>query len=447
MYLRGQSIKSQRLSILRHELTIERQAEGKDSPRGIKMQRRNWLPSITVLMFVLVMAAIPRGHTPIASRWNFNEHLYPVFQERCGSCHVDGGVAPMSLVDYRSAFPWTQSIREEILGLRMPPWQAEDGFGDFRNGHALTSTEMNMILEWSAGGYPEGPRDQTPDATAPVQEWTFGDPTVVLQIPQPFALDAATSEVIRYFVLATDIGESKSILGAELRPGARAVVRGAAIFVDTTGAARSLADADEAPGFSEPQDQSFPLTPPVAVWTPGQPSVINEAAGYHLPESADIVVRIHYKKTWITEGMDFSDQSQIGLYLSESNIRPIESLVVASPSSLSGRKTRFTHEISDDITVLALFPEVDIESSELQVEAVTPTGDRVPMLWLREPDEGWPTRFWLNSPVSLPAGSRIEVTAALEPAAERIPKPTLIGNRTAPIRFAIDYVTGSLPSN
>ena len=447
MYLREQLIKSQRLLILRHKLTIERQAEEIDSPRGIRMQRRIWLSSITVLMFVLVMASIPRGHTPIASRWNFNEHLYPVFKERCGSCHVDGGIAPMSLVDYRSAFPWTQSIREEILGLRMPPWQAEDGFGDFRNGHALTSTEMNMILEWSAGGYPEGPRDQTPDATAQAQEWTLGEPTVVLQIPQPFALDAATSELVRYFVLSTDLGESKSILGAELRPGARAVVRGAAIFVDTTGAARSLADADEAPGFSEPPDQSFPLTPPVAVWTPGQPSVINEAAGYHLPERADLVVRIHYKKTWITEGMDFSDQSQIGLYLSESTTQPIKSLLVASPSSLSGRKASFTHHILDDITVLALLPEVDIESSELQVEAVTPTGDRVPMLWLREPDEGWPTRFWFNSPVILPAGSRIEVTATLQPAAERIPKPTLIGNRTAPIRFAIDYVTGSLPAN
>ena len=398
-------------------------------------------------MFVLVMSSIPQGHTPIASRWNFNEHLYPVFKERCGSCHVEGGVAPMSLVDYRSAFPWTQSIREEILGLRMPPWQAEDGFGDFRNGHALTATEMNMILEWSAGGYPEGPRDQTPDATAAEPEWTLGEPTLVLQIPQPFALDAATSELVRYFVLATDIGESKSILGAELKPGARAIVRGAAIFVDATGAARSLVDADQAPGFSETPGQNFPLTPPVAVWTPGQSSVINESAGYHLPDGADIVVRIHYKKTWITEGMDFSDQSQIGLYLSDSTTQPIESLLVASPNSVSGREASFTHEIADDITVLALLPEVDIESSELQVEAVTPTGDRVPMLWLREPDEGWPTRFWFDSPVNLPAGSRIEVTAILEPAPERNPKPTLIGDRTTPIRFAIDYVAGPLTAN
>ena len=87
------------------------------------MKKRIWLSSMAmlILMFVLFMPSIPHGHTPIASRWNFNEHLYPVFKERCGSCHVEGGVAPMSLVDYRSAFPWTQSIREEILGLRMPP--------------------------------------------------------------------------------------------------------------------------------------------------------------------------------------------------------------------------------------------------------------------------------------------------------------------------------------
>ena len=353
----------------------------------------------------------------------------------------------MSLVDYRSAFPWTQSIREEILGLRMPPWQAEDGFGDFRNGHALNATEMNMILEWSAGGYPEGPRDQTPDSTASDPEWTFGEPTLVLEIPQPFAVDAATSELVRYFVLSTDIPESKSILGAEIRPGARAIVRGAAVFVDTTGIARSLADEDEAPGFSEDPDQRFPFAPPVAVWTPGQDSIINEAAGYLLPEGADIVVRIHYKKTWITEGMTFSDQSQIGLYLSDSATRPIESLLVTSSDSVSGLETSFSHEIADDITVLALLPEVDIESSELQVEAITPTGDRIPMLWLREPDEGWTTRFWFDVPVSLPAGSRIEVTTLLEPAPERRLKPTLIGDGTAPIRFAIDYVTGSLPAN
>ena len=409
--------------------------------------KRIWCVGVLAVGFVAVMGSMPRGHTPIASRWNFNEHLYPVFKDRCGSCHVEGGVAPMSLVEYQSAFPWTQSIREEVLGLRMPPWQAEDGFGDFKNGHALTAIEMDMILEWSAGGYPEGPRGQAPVAERPVEEWTLGEPTLVLGVPEAFTLDAGTSETVRFFVVASGISEDRTLIGAELKPGARAVVRGAAIFVDTTGTARSLDDADATAGFGEAAGQGFPTAPPVAVWTPGQPSVVNQRAGYLLPAGADLVVRIHYKKTWITEGMDFSDQSQVGLHFADGEAATIESTLVSSADVVGGSEVTFSHAVASDMTVLALFPEVDIESSELQVEAVTPTGDRVPMLWLREPDRGWPTRFWFDAPVALPAGSQIEVRAVLDPAAQRIQKATLLGDDSAPIRFSVEYVSGLATAN
>ena len=394
---------------------------------------------------LVAMGSIPRGHTPIASRWNFNEHLYPVFKDRCGSCHVEGGVAPMSLIDYQSAFPWTQSIREEVLGLRMPPWQAEDGFGDFKNGHALTATEMDMILEWSSGGYPQGPRARATVAESPDEGWTLGEPALVLDVPEAFTLDAGTSETVRYFVLPTGLSEDRVLIAAELKPGARAVVRGGAIFVDTTGTASALDDADTTPGFGDAPDQRFPTAPPVAVWTPGQPSVVNEGAGRLLPTGADIVVRIHYKKTWITEGMDLSDQSQVGLHFADGDAATIESILVSSADIVDGSEVTFRHDLATDITVFALFPEVDIESSELQVEAVRPNGDRIPMLWLREPDRGWPIRFWFITPVALPAGSQIEVRAILDPAAQRLQKASLLGDHTAPIRFSIDYVSGLGP--
>ena len=96
-------------------------------------------------------SSVTQTHTPIASRWNYNEHLFPIFQDNCGNCHREGGIAPMSLVTYQEAYPWAQSIREEVLGLRMPPWRAEDGFGDFSNGHALTAQEMDIIQEWASG--------------------------------------------------------------------------------------------------------------------------------------------------------------------------------------------------------------------------------------------------------------------------------------------------------
>ena len=46
------------------------------------MQRQRWWLCVLAVGFVVAMGSVPRGHTPIASRWNFNEHLYPVFKER-----------------------------------------------------------------------------------------------------------------------------------------------------------------------------------------------------------------------------------------------------------------------------------------------------------------------------------------------------------------------------
>ena len=412
------------------------------------MQRYTLWVLALVMGFVVIVGSVPSGHTPIASRWNYNEHLFPIFRDRCGSCHIEGGVGPMSLVNYQEAYPWTQSIREEILGLRMPPWQAEDGFGNFKNGHALAASEMDMILEWSSGGYPQGPRDKTPAAPEVSMDWSLGEPGAVLEMGDPYTLAADTSDLVRYFVLPTVVGEDRWITGVDFQPGARAVVRGAAVFIDTTGVVRLLDEADPDQGFTELDGQDFPTAPPVAVWIPGQAPVVTPGMGYLLPTSADVVLRLYYKKTWITEGQEFSDQSRVGLYFADGTASAIESLLVTSPASVSGRQVTFTHEIAEDVSLLALLPEIDIESSEMKIEAITPDGSRIPMLWLREPDAGWPTRFWFDNPVSLPQGSQLEITTILDPGATRSAKSSLLGGHTsAPIRFAVDYVSGAIAAN
>ena len=58
------------------------------------MRRHGWWLALGVLALVVVTST-PRGHTPIASRWNYNEHLFPIFRDNCGSCHRENGVAPM----------------------------------------------------------------------------------------------------------------------------------------------------------------------------------------------------------------------------------------------------------------------------------------------------------------------------------------------------------------
>ena len=410
-------------------------------------QQSLWLGTLLILILG-VNGSMPLGHAPIASRWNYNEHLFPILRDRCGRCHNEGGVAPMSLVTYEDAYPWAQSIREEVLGMRMPPWLAEDGFGDFKNGHALAAHEMDMILEWASGGYPRGERALTPSVPEFDVGWTLGEPAAIIQLKEPYAIDAEINEMVRYFVLPAGTSEDQWVTAIDFKPGARAVVRGAALFVDTAGTARALEDGIAGVGFSEADRRDFPTSPPLALWIPGQDPISTDGMGFRLPAGADLVLRIHYKKTWITEGEAFLDQSRIGLYFGTGDLAEIESVLFASGAELSGREVAFTHVLDREVTLLALLPEVEVEAEEMQVEAVKPDGSRVPMLWLREPSSGWPTRFWFDSPVGLPRGTQLEVTTRLKPAAKRLTEVSLLGTDTSsPIRFLVDYVEGVAAAN
>jgi len=70
------------------------------------------------------------AHKAITSKYTFNQDVLPIFRDKCGRCHVEGGVAPMSLMNYQDAFPWAESIRTELISSRMPPWNADAGFGE-----------------------------------------------------------------------------------------------------------------------------------------------------------------------------------------------------------------------------------------------------------------------------------------------------------------------------
>ncbi len=403
---------------------------------------------VAVFAVVVILGTSTSTHTPISSRWNYNEHLFPIFRDQCGTCHNDGGIAPMSLVTYQDAFPWTQSIREEILGLRMPPWQAEDGFGRFRNGHALSAEQMDMILEWSSGGYPQGPRDQAPEPPIVNEEWALGEPNLVGEMGESFLFESGSSETVRFFVLPSPIIDDQIISAVDFQPGARAVIRSASIFFDTSGAARVLDASDPSPGFAETVTSDFPESPPAAVWVPGQVPVSLDNVGHVVSAGTDIVLRVHYKKTWITEGQEFSDQSRVGFYFSDNESDQIDSLLIESPTSTDGSELIFTHEVSASSTLLSLLPEVDIAASELQVTAVKPDGQRIPMLWLREPDSGWLTRFWLQDPVNAPSGTTLETRVVLEPGATYSPTTSILGKApSSPVRFSLGYVDGQVNAN
>ena len=103
-------------------------------PTTKTMTSRAWPTRVAVSLIVLIatLAVTSRtgaAHKPITSKYTFNDDVFPIFRDKCGRCHVEGGVGPMSLMTYEAAFPWAESIRVELIASHMPPANALRGFG------------------------------------------------------------------------------------------------------------------------------------------------------------------------------------------------------------------------------------------------------------------------------------------------------------------------------
>ena len=86
-----------------------------------------------VILTLVVAGGHPEAHKPITSPYTYNEDVFPIVRDRCGRCHVAGGVAPMSLMTAKDAVPWGESIRTELIAGHMPPWSVDAAPGRFKN--------------------------------------------------------------------------------------------------------------------------------------------------------------------------------------------------------------------------------------------------------------------------------------------------------------------------
>ena len=359
------------------------------------------------------------AHKAITSKYTYNEDVFPVLRDRCGRCHVPDGVAPMSLMTYKDAYPWGESVRAEIIAGHMPPWHALDGAVRLKNGPTITAAEVDKILVWVSGGNPEGNPRNVPPPVAPHHEWPRGKPDLVLQLPEE-TMATDKSEITREFTIPTRTTEPTWVRSADLLPGTPSIVRNATISLK--------ADPEQV----------------LAVWAPGDDPVDAEGAAFRLPAGAELAVRVHYKKTYSYEGREMSDTSAVGLYFAPGPSMEIRRFAVASAPVTSTRDPlSFSRTVDEDLQALAFRSEPSLSNVRLQVDAVSAAGVRTPVIQLAvRPD--WARRYWFERPFALPRGTRIEVVAVLNgadgllpPSGTPLPPQVVDG---MPIRVTFDVV-------
>src|SRR2546426_813198 len=172
---------------------------------------------IQALSLVLLAASLA------AAAPTFSRDVAPILYQRCVQCHRPNDIAPMSLLDYKSARPWAKSIRESVLTRKMPPWFADPHFGSFANDPRLSTREISTIQAWVDGGAVEGnPRD-LPPAPVFVEGWRQGKPDIRIDIGEDFVVTPG-ADTYEHFVVPTNFTEGQWIRAAEILPGNRKVV-------------------------------------------------------------------------------------------------------------------------------------------------------------------------------------------------------------------------------
>jgi hypothetical protein len=158
-----------------------------------------------------------------ASSPTFNKDVLPIMQKNCQSCHGPGEVAPMSLMTNTDARPWAKSIKAAVVGKKMPPWYADDGYAHIKNDKRLSTADVTTIAAWVDAGAPEGDAKDRPAPVTFTNGWNIM-PDMIVERPQDFHVPARGAIKYQNILVKVNFPEDKWVVAAEVRPGNASVV-------------------------------------------------------------------------------------------------------------------------------------------------------------------------------------------------------------------------------
>ena len=139
----------------------------------------------------------------------------------------------MSLLSYEDVRPWARAIKSKVVNREMPPWGADPAHSlKMRNDRSLTQAQIDTIVAWVDGGAPKGSDADLPPVPKFADGWTFGrEPDYILEMPVEATIPAEGELGVQMFYSPVPWSEDRFAETLEIRPGNRAVVHHAGVFV------------------------------------------------------------------------------------------------------------------------------------------------------------------------------------------------------------------------
>ena len=365
--------------------------------------------------FISIVSQRSDAHKPVTSKYDYNKDVFPMLWMHCARCHVAGGPAPMSLMTYNDAVPWAQAIRDELTAGRMPPWPVDPTSPQVKGGYPINSHDLDTIVVWASGGTPQGDLGAKLPAVTFHQQWKLGPPDLLIPMDTEHTVAPGKTEESCDFSLPANVTDTKWVKAADLMPGTASVVRDAIISVENG--------------------------PVLALWEPGSDTASTpKGTAFRLASGSKIHLQIHYKKHFDQEQNAVSDKSTIGLYFTDPppSGHELESFTIDPPKAAGdpSESATFAGTLPGAVRLVAIRPMLDRAYESLDVEVLLPSGTHTPLLRLHGPRPQWPRRYWLEEPVELAAGSKIE--GRVTPLSDYSEEPKAI--KRFPLQLILDYV-------
>jgi hypothetical protein len=387
----------------------------------------------------------------------FTRDVAPIFYKSCVSCHHPGEIAPMSLLDYRSARPWAKAIREAVVRRKMPPWLADPHYGHFSNDPSLSESEIETIRAWADGGAAEGDSKDLPTPPSFTEGWRFGKPDLTIDIGQDF-LVAAGRDLYADFVVPTNLTKGMWIRAAQILPGNRKLVHHVHVYVVTSEAraaagstsrsSPTLADfmevanglarvRDDAPVIDDAcrGDGGLPTMAgfeegSLATMLPGKGPDLYDVFGdgstaKYVPAGAKLRFQIHYAKVDRAD----TDRTSVGLYLAaKPPANPLKRVDVRNrffliPAGAPEHEVKRCYDAEQDRWLVAITPHMHYRGKDATYELVHADGRREILLRVPAYNFEWQLQYRFKDPVFVEKGSRMVVTFHYDNSANNAANP------------------------
>ncbi len=356
----------------------------------------------------------------------YSKHVAPILWKNCAGCHRPGEVGPFSLLEYRDAAKRAQFISEITSSRRMPPWRAEPNFGHFVDVRRLSDADISTLKQWADQGALEGDAKDLPAAPKFADGWQLGEPDLVLKMPEPFSISAASKDNYRCFVIPIDNDEAKTVSAIEFRPGNRKVVHHAIFYLDSSGAARKKDAAEPGPGYTSFGGPGIIPSGGLGGWAPGvNPYFLPDGLAKYIKPHSDLVLQIHYHP----DGKPETDLSSLGIHFTKKPVTKIVTGVAlmnvnfSLPAGDKNIHVKAEQTLPIDVQAIGVSPHMHLIGREMKVEAHLPDGTVEPMVWIKDWDFNWQDVYGFEKPLKLPKGTRLVAEAIYDNSTDNLSNP------------------------